>query len=256
MQLFRQTGWMVLRQLRNLMRQPIWVVMMVVQPMIWLVLYGQLFSKIPSLRGGASSYVEFLAPGIICMNAFFGGMWSGMGMITDLDRKVIDRFLAAPASRLAIVLSQVVRAGITAMIQSLILLIVGLALGVRVHGGALGWLVVFAASFLLAAAFAGFSNGLALIFRRPESMIATANMVGLPLMFLSSILLTVSLMPGWIKAISRFNPVNWGVHAARNAVVVGGVWNTTGEFLLLLLAAMAATSLFATWCFRAYQRSI
>ena len=110
-QALRQTGWMVVRQLRNLIRQPIWVVMMVVQPMIWLVLYGQLFSKVTSLQSGTGSYVEFLAPGIICMNAFFGGMWSGMGMITDLDRKVVDRFLAAPASRLAIVLSQVVRAG-------------------------------------------------------------------------------------------------------------------------------------------------
>jgi ABC-2 type transport system permease protein len=87
-------------------------------------------------------------------------------------------------------------------------------------------------------------------------MIATANMVGLPLMFLSSILVTAALMPGWIKAISRFNPVNWGVHAARNAVVVGGAWGTTGEFLLFLLAATAVTSMFATWCFRAYQRSI
>lgn len=255
-QALRQTGWMVLRQLRNLGRQPIWVAMMVIQPMIWLVLYGQLFSKVPSLRGGAGTYVEFLAPGIICMNAFFGGMWSGMGMITDLDRKVIDRFLAAPGSRFAIVLSQVVRAGITAMIQSLILLLVGLALGVRVHGGPLGWLVIFAASFLLASAFAGFSNGLALVFRRPESMIATANMVGLPLMFLSSILLTVAVMPGWIASASRFNPVNWGVHAARNAVLYDGAWGTTGMFLLYLLVAMAVTSVFATWCFRAYQRSI
>ncbi len=255
-QTLRQTGWMVIRQLRNLSRQPIWVVMMIVQPMIWLVLYGQLFSRVPSLRGGASTYVEFLAPGIICMNAFFGGMWSGMGMITDLDRKVIDRFLAAPASRLAIVLSQVVRAGITAMVQTLILLLVGLALGVRVHGGVLGWLVIFVAAFLLASAFAGFSNGLALIFRRPESMIATANMVGLPLMFLSSILLTVAVMPGWIASVSRFNPVNWAVHAARQAVLFGGDWGTTGKFLLLLLAAMATTSLFATWCFRSYQHSI
>jgi ABC-2 type transport system permease protein len=257
MQTVRQTGWMVVRQLRNLGRQPIWVAMMVIQPMIWLVLYGQLFSRITSLSAGTTgTYVEFLAPGIICMNAFFGGMWSGMGMITDLDRKVIDRFLAAPASRFAVVLSQVVRAGITAMIQTLILLLVGLALGVRVHGGALGWLVVFAASFLLAAAFAGFSNGLALTFRRPESMIATANMVGLPLMFLSPILLATTRMPGWINAVSRFNPVSWGVHAARNAVVEGGAWGATSEFLLLLLAAMAVTSLFATWCFRAYQRSI
>lgn len=259
MQTLRQTGWMVIRQLRNIMRQPIWVVMMVVQPMIWLILYGQLFKNVGAQghAPSAGTYIEFLAPGIICMNAFFGGMWSGMGMITDLDRKVVDRFLAAPASRFAIVFSQVVRAGITAMIQSFILLLVGLALGVRVHGGVLGWVVVFAASFLLASAFAGFSNGLALIFRRPESMIATANMVGLPMMFLSSILVTFALMPGWIQAVSRFNPVNWGVHAARNAVVEsGGNWGATGEYLLFLLAAMALTSIFATWCFRAYQRSI
>ena len=121
---------MVVRQLRNLMREPIWIALMVIQPLIWLLLYGQLFSRVATLRGGAASYVEFLAPGIICMNAFFGGSWSGMAMITDLDRHVIDRFLAAPASRFAIILSQVVRAGITAMLQALLLLLVGLALGV------------------------------------------------------------------------------------------------------------------------------
>lgn len=87
-------------------------------------------------------------------------------------------------------------------------------------------------------------------------MIATANFVGMPLMFLSSILVSIALMPGWIKAIARFNPVNWGTNAARNGVVVGGDWGPSGVYLLLLVAATAATSLFATWCFRAYQRSI
>jgi ABC-2 type transport system permease protein len=258
MQTIRQTGWMVARQLRNISRQPIWVVMMIIQPMIWLAIYGQLYKNVGAQGSGpsAGTYIQFLAPGIICMNAFFGGMWSGMGMITDLDRKVVDRFLAAPASRFAIVLSQVVRAGITAMIQTLILLLAGLALGVRVHGGVAGWLVVFVVAFLLASAFAGFSNGLALIFRRPESMIATANMVGLPLMFLSSIRVTVTLMPGWIQSVSRYNPVSWGVTAARNAVDAGGAWGATSEYLVFLLAAMAVTSLFATWCFRSYQRSI
>ncbi len=255
-ELVRHTGWMVVRQARNLMREPIWIAMMVIQPMIWLLLYGQLFSRVPQLRGGASSYVEFLTPGIVCMNAFFGGTWAGMAMISDLDRHVIDRFLAAPASRVAIVLSQVIRAGITAILQAVILLLVGLALGVRVHGGAAGWLVVLAASALLAMVFAGFSNGIALLVRRDASMIATANFVGLPLMFLSSILLGTALMPGWIQAISRFNPVNWGVEAARNSVVVGGEWWTSGQFLLFLLAAAAATTTFATWTFRSYQRSI
>jgi ABC-2 type transport system permease protein len=255
-QSLRHTGWMVVRQARNLMREPIWIAMMVIQPLIWLLLYGQLFSRVPALRGGASSYVEFLTPGIVCMNAFFGGTWSGMAMISDLDRHVVDRFLAAPASRIAIVLSQVIRAGITAVLQALLLLLVGLALGVRVHGGAAGWLVVLAASALLAMVFSGFSNGIALLLRREASMIATANFVGLPLMFLSSILLSTRTMPGWMQQVARFNPVNWGVEAARNAVVVGGAWWPSGQFLLLLLAATATTSAFATWTFRAYQRSI
>jgi ABC-2 type transport system permease protein len=256
MKLLRHTGWMVVRQLRNLMREPIWVALMVIQPLIWLLLYGQLFSRVGALRGGADSYVEFLAPGIICMNAFFGGSWAGMAMIMDLDRHVIDRFLAAPVSRFAIILSQVVRTGLIAVLQAALLLLIGLALGVRVHGGVLGWLVVFAASALLAMAFGGLSHGIALLVRKQASMIAAANFVGLPLMFLSAILIPQRQMPRWIEELSRFNPVNWGVHAARNAVVAGGDWGPTGVYLLLLLAATAATSLFATWCFNGYQRSI
>src|SRR2546430_14774517 len=113
---------MVGRQLRNLTREPIWIALLLIQPMIWLLLYGQLFSRVPTLRGGASTYVEFLLPGIGVMNAFFGGTWAGMAMITDLDRHVVDRFLATPASPPAVVLSQVVRARILALTQALIIL--------------------------------------------------------------------------------------------------------------------------------------
>jgi ABC-2 type transport system permease protein len=256
MRVLRDTYWMVLRQTRNLMREPIWIALLLIQPIIWLLLYGQLFSRVGALRGGADSYIQFLTPGIICMNAFFGGSWSGMAMITDLDRHVIDRFLAAPTSRLAIILSQVVRAGIIAILQALLLLLLGLALGVRVHGGVLGWLVVFAAAALLSMTFAGISHGIALLVRKEASMIAAANFIGLPLMFISAILIPPSQMPNWIAQLSRFNPVNWGVQASRNAVLDGGHWGTTGGYLLLLLAATAVTSLFATWCFRGYQRSI
>jgi len=255
-QLFRQTGWMVVRQVRNLMREPIWIVMMVVQPMLWLVLYGQLFKHVGAQGPSGATYIEFLTPGVVAMNAFFGGMWSGMAMISDLDRHVIDRFLAAPTVRIAIVLSQVVRAGITAILQAIILLLVGLALGVHVHGGAAGWFVVFAGSALLAMVFAGFSHGIALLMRRESSMIAAANFIGMPLMFLSSILVSIALMPGWIRTIARFNPVDWGARAMRNAVLYGSGWGATGEYLALLAAITATTTMFATWCFRSYQRSI
>jgi ABC-2 type transport system permease protein len=142
------TWYMVGRQARNLFREPIWIVLMLVQPMVWLLLYGQLFKRLPSgLPGfGTTSYIEFLAPGIVVMNAFFGGSWSGMAMVTDLDRGVIERFLATPVSRASLVLSQLVRAGMTAAIQTLILLVIALALGARVHAGPAGWLVVLVAS--------------------------------------------------------------------------------------------------------------
>jgi ABC-2 type transport system permease protein len=237
------------------MREPIWIAMMVIQPMLWLVLYGQLFKYVGAQGSHHGGYIEFLTPGVVAMNAFFGGMWSGMAMISDLDRHVIDRFLAAPTVRVAIVLSQVVRAGVTAILQALILLLVALALGVHVHGGVLGWLVVFAGAALLCGVFAGFSHGIALLMRRESSMIAAANFVGMPLMFLSTILVSATLMPGWIKSIARYNPVDWGAHAMRNAVY-GVHWGPTGMYLGLLVAVAAATSLFATWCFRAYQNSI
>jgi ABC-2 type transport system permease protein len=254
--LLMHTWWMIVRQTRNLQREPVWVVMLVIQPIVWLLLYGQLFSRVAALRGGTSTYIEFLAPGIICMNAFFGGSWAGMAMITDLDRHVVDRFLASPASRLSIVLSQVVRAGIIADVQALILLGIGYALGVRVHGGFLGWLVVLAAAALLAMVFGGISNGVALLVRQEASMIATAQFVSLPLMFLSSILIAQQAMPPWMQTAARYNPVDWGVRAARNAVVLGGDWGKTGVYLALLVAAAAVTTAFATWTFRVYQRSL
>ena len=250
------TWWMVGRQLRNLMREPIWIALLLIQPMIWLLLYGQLFSRVPVLRGGASTYVEFLLPGIVVMNAFFGGTWAGMAMISDLDRHVVDRFLATPASRLSIVLSQVVRSGLIAMIQAIVILLVGFALGVRVHGGGLGVVVLLLTAALVSMVFSGVSHGIALLVRREATMIAASNFVGLPLMFLSSILITQRVMPHWMQEVSRFNPVNWGVRAARDAVVYGSHWGSVGIYLLLLVAATAATAAFATWTFRAYTRTL
>jgi ABC-2 type transport system permease protein len=251
------TWYMVGRQARNLMREPIWVVLLLVQPMVWLLLYGQLFKHVPRLGGfGTHSYITFLAPGIVVMQAFFGASWSGMGMITDLDRGVVERFLATPASRLSLVLSQIIRAASTATIQGLIILLVATVLGVRVHAGPLGWLAILAAAALAASVFGGISQGIALIVRREATMIALANFVSMPLFFLSSILLAQRQMPHWIRTLAEFNPVNWGVIAAREAVLPGTDWTRLGVHLALLLGMAIVTAAFATWAFRSYQRSL
>jgi ABC-2 type transport system permease protein len=251
------TWFMVGRQSRNLLREPIWIVVMLVQPMIWLTLYGQLFKNVTRLGGfGTASYVTFLAPAIVVMNAFFGATWSGMSMIVDLDRKVVERFLATPASRVALVLAQIVRSALTAAIQALLILVAALAFGVNVAGGAAGWIVILLAAMLVNSAFAGISQGIALLTRRESTMIAIANFIGLPLLFLSTTLLARAQMPHWMRIGARFNPVDWGVRAAREVVLPGTSWGTAFLYLGLLLALTAATAAFATWTFRAYQRTL
>ena len=253
------TWYMVGRQARNLAREPIWIALLLIQPMIWLLLYGQLFKRVTNLPGGGfgtHSYIEFLAPAIVIMNAFFGATWSGMSMITDLDRDVLPRFLATPVSRVALVVSQIVRSALTALIQGLVILIVSLALGVRVHAGALGWLVILAAAALMNSAFAGVSQGIALLVRKEATMIALANFIGLPLFFLSSTLISLRQMPAWMQEAARYNPVNWGVIAAREVVLRGTDWGSVFEHLGFLAALSVSTAAFATWTFRVYQRNL
>ena len=133
-----QTFYLCGRVLRNLARQPIWIVVMIVQPMFWLLLYSQLFRRITDLPGfGTTSYIDYLTPGVAVMTAFFSGSWAGMGMIEDLDRGVLERFLATPASRGAIVFGRILESSIVASLQAVLILLTGLLLGAT-NGGAVG----------------------------------------------------------------------------------------------------------------------
>jgi ABC-2 type transport system permease protein len=251
------TWFMIVRQSRNLMREPIWIVLLLIQPMVWLLLYGQLFKNVTRLGGfGTTSYITFLAPAIVIMNSFFGATWSGMAMVADLDRKFVERFLATPIARVSLVLSQIVRSALTAALQAVIILVVAMALGVRVHAGVAGWIVVLLVAMLVNAAFAGFSQGLALLTRRDATMITLANFIGLPLLFLSSTLIAKSQMPGWMQGAAAFNPVDWGVKASRAVVLPGTDWGTVALHLGYLAALCAVTATFADWTLRVYQRSL
>jgi ABC-2 type transport system permease protein len=251
-----QTLYLFSRLMRNLARQPIWIALILIQPMFWLLLYSQLFRRVVELPGfGTDSYIDFLTPGIAVMTAFFSGTWAGMGTIEDLDRGVVERFLATPAHRGAIVFARVLQSAATATVQAFIILLVGLALGAT-NGGVGGWLAILAAAALVAAGFSGISNGIALLTRQEATMIAIANFIGLPLLFFSSILIASSLIPAWMRAISLLNPVEWAARAARGVAVTGSDAAEISLYLGLLLGFAAATGAFATWSFRVYQRTL
>jgi len=248
---------MLLRHQRNFLRQPIWITFALTQPMFWLLLYSQLFRRITDLPGfNTSSYVQFLTPGIVVMTSFFGATWSGMSMIDDLDRGVIQRFLATPTRRISLIVSQVLHTAIVSSVQTVIILGTAWLLGARVEKGLVGWLLIIAVAALVAAAFGGISHGIALLVRREEPLIAILNFFGLPLTFISAILIAETLMPDWMRWAAKFNPVNWAVIAARELSNHGTDWSRVGIYLGLLVAFVALTSALATRAFESYRRTL
>lgn len=245
------------RLLRTTLRQPVWLVIMLVQPIIWLWLFGQLFRRVVTLPGfGASSYLDFLTPGVVVMTALFGAAWAGMPVITELNEGVLARMLTTPANRGAMIAARVLHTCISTVVQGVLVTAMALALGARIPSGVVGAAVMIASAALLAACFGALSTGLALLARREETLIAVVNFITLPLNFLSPVLMAAALMPKWMQGVSRFNPVAWGVTSARQAAGAAPRWGTVLGHDGLLLALAVVLLIFATWAFRAYQRSL
>src|SRR5262249_4832085 len=156
--------YITLRHLRLLVRQPWYIAFTLVQPIMWLTLYGELFKRVVEIPGfNATSYISYLAPGIVIMTAMMSSGWNGMGVIRDLDRGVMDRFLASPVSRIAIITGRMTSMTITILIQCMIIVVLGLVRGARFAGGAPGVLVLMGCAVMLAASFGALSIGMALM---------------------------------------------------------------------------------------------
>ncbi len=255
------TGYLTGRLLRATGRQPAFVVIMLIQPMIWLLLFGQLFKRVVEVPGfGGGSYIDFLTPGVVVMTVLFTSGWSGMAFIEDMDRGVMDSMLSSPVSRGAMMASSVANQAVTIMIQSLVIIAVGLVLGASFGAGfgsgVLGVLVTLLAAVLLAAAFSSLSNGMALVVRTRESLIGFTTMLTLPLSFLSSAMMAREAAPDWIQTAASYNPVDWAVVASREALSASPDWTA----VLVRLGGLLAVALFMGWiatrAFHSYQRSV
>jgi ABC-2 type transport system permease protein len=252
----RQGWFMMNRHLLNLWRQPIWIAVTLVQPVIWLLLYGALFKsvvKIPGFHSG--SYIQFLAPGIVVMTALFSSGWSGMAVIDDIDKGVVDRFLVSPAVRGSLIMGRLLQGTVVIVVQSLIIVGLALIVGAR-FPNAWGVIVLIALASLLGASFGALSNGLALLARREETVIAVMNFVLLPLTFLSTTFMQRNLIPKWMQRAADVNPVNWAVEAGRAAVLPGTDWGMVGTRVALLAGLCVVCLALSTRAFRAYQRSV
>ncbi|HEX6330445.1 MAG TPA: ABC transporter permease [Actinomycetota bacterium] len=253
----RHTWYMSQRQMLMLFRQPVWIAITLIQPVIWILLYGQAWKQVTQLGAfGTNNYLTYLTPGIVVMTALFSGGWSGFGLIEDINHGVMDRFLVTPASRGSIIFGRMVQLAIIAAIQSAILLLIGFLTGAD-YSTVFGLMVLILAGILLGAIFGALSNAMSVVVRKEETVIAAVNFIILPLTFLSTVFLPEErLGAGWIRTFARFNPVDWAVEAGRRAVFPDPDWALISGRLGLLAVLAVACSLLATRAFRAYQRSV
>ena len=251
MNAFSDTWYLFMRHIKVSLRTPIWLFVNLVQPVVWLVLFSRVFERMVDLPGFTNdSYLQFFAPGVVIMTVLFGSAWTGMNMIQDMDLGILDKMLATPVTRVSIVLGQVFGSVSTLVVQALLIFLIAWIMGVDIATGFPGVLLTVVIVTMLGLGFAGFSNGLAIVMKRPDPLIAFISFITLPLMFLSSAMVPSDLLPGWIQTAKIFNPVSHAVESVRSLVIVGYEWDVILPDLLILGGIATLMVAWATFMFR------
>ncbi|MFH1484771.1 MAG: ABC transporter permease [Chloroflexota bacterium] len=248
------TWYLTGRHVRYHLRMPVHVGMSLIQPLIWLLLFTQVFRRLSDMPGfPTQSYLQFFAPGVVVMTVLFGSAWSGMGMLRDIDLGMLTKMLVTPVTRLSIVASRMLATTLTVIAQSLIILIIAYVMGVSFATGAPGLLLTILTVALLGLGFAGLSNALALLYRKPEPLMATIGFLTLPLTFVSSAMMPASMLPGWMNTLRTFNPVDHAVQSVRTLAIIGYEWEVLVPSLAFLLSFAAIMTIVATIMFRTIE---
>ncbi|BCJ46228.1 transport permease protein [Actinoplanes ianthinogenes] len=255
--LVTHTYWMTNRRLKVLIKQPAFVVILLIQPVIWLFLFGNLFRRVVELPGfGGASYLDYIIPGVVAMTAVSSNMWSGMGVLEEIERGTMNRLLTTPVARGAIMNALTVEQALSTAVQVVAIILLGLLAGAAYPGGAAGLIVLLVSALLLGTIFSALSNTVGMLARQRETIIGINTLLLLPLTFLSSAFMAATLMPSWMRTVAEFNPVNWALDAARAAMRDAPQWDVVlsrGAWLLGLAVIMLVLS---TRTFRAYQKSV
>jgi ABC-2 type transport system permease protein len=247
------------RNLTALARQPAFVLITLIQPAIWLLLFGALFERvvqIPGFGSGGRSYLEYLTPGVVVMTALFSAAWAGTVYIEDMNLGVMDRLLASPVRRGAMINGTVVYQGLVSIAQTAVIFVIAYAAGARFERPLLGIALTFASAALLTVVFSAMSNAVALLARDQNALIGISQLLSLPLAFLSSAIMDPALAPRWLRTIATYNPLDWAVVVSREGLAAATDWAAVWPRLGALAALAVVMSWLATQAFRAYQRSV
>ncbi len=215
----RQTVAVVEAELHKLWRDPTELFTRSVQPILWLLVFGQVFTRTHAIPTGKLPYLDFMTPGVLAQSILFTSIFFGIAIIWERDLGIVQKMLVSPAYRGALVMGKALSAGVRALAQSAIVIVIALALGIRLRLGILPLAGVLASVLAGAALFSTFSLVVACVVKTRERFMGIGQVLTMPLFFASNAIYPLDIMPPWLKAVAHLNPLTYLVDALRSLML-------------------------------------
>ena len=251
MRVFHDT-WLVFRRSLGLtVRQPAWLIAGVMQPFVYLILFGPLLDSLSSVPGfPAGGAFNTFVPGLLVMTALFGSTFVGFGFISEMRSGVVERMRVTPMSRTAAVLGRTLRDVVVFMFQGLVLVVVSIPLGLRIDPA--GLIVAFALLALIGLVLGHVSYAMALVIGSEDALAPLTQAIALPLLLLSGVMLPMAFAPEWLRTVASLNPLYHSVLAIR--ALFNAQWGNPD--VLSGIAIMVVCALGSIWiASRAFNRA-
>lgn len=234
-------------------RNPLWLFFGLFQPIVYLALFSPFLSGIANAPGfPTGNAIQFFAPGLLIMNVLFGAAFAGFGLIDQLRTGFIERIRVTPVSRVAIVLGLVLRSPVVLIVQSAILLIVGIVFfGLQISWT--GILILAVLLIIIGITMASLSFTIALIVKEEGTLAATTNFFTLPLLLLSGVMLPLTFAPSVIQSIAKFDPFTYAVNASR-ALVNGSLGDSAIVISFIIFVILCVVAL--VWFIRSMREAV
>ena len=235
-----QTWAVTAAEVQKLRHDPFELLTRAIQPVLWLMLFGEVMARVRGVAPGNIPYLDFLAAGILAQSALFVAIFYGISAIWERDLGVLQRYLVSPAPRGALVLGKALSAGVRGLSQALIVYVLALLLGVGIDLAPLNILCVAAAIVLGSGLFATLSLIIACIVKTRERFMGIGQVLTMPIFFASNAIYPLSLMPAWLNVISHVNPLTYEVDILRALMLTEGASDYGLPLDFGILAATAA----------------
>jgi len=217
-----QTCAVAAAEVQKLYHDPLELITRAVQPVLWLMLFGEVMARVRGVAPGNIPYLDYLAAGILAQSALFVAIFYGISAIWERDLGVLQRYLASPAPRSALVLGKALSAGVRALSQAIIVYVLALLLGVGINLNPLNIAGVAAAIVVGSALFSTLSLIIACLVKTRERFMGIGQVLTMPIFFASNAIYPLSLMPAWLSTVSHFNPLTYEVDALRVLMLLHG----------------------------------